>query len=147
MLCHRGTEAQRKDVDEMASMRSNHEYEHQTLTHEIIGAAIDVHRSLGPSLLEQLYEDAFCIEMTSRQLRFEQQKLFAIAYKGLKIGSYRFDLVVADTVILELKCVKELLPVHNARLLSYLRMTDLPIGLLMNFNVDVMRKGIKRLVS
>ena len=147
MLCHRGTEAQRKDVDEMASMRLNHEYERQTLTHEIIGAAIDVHRSLGPSLLEQLYEDALCIELAVRQLRFEQQKLFAIANKGLKIGSYRLDLVVADTVILELKCVKELLPVHNARLLSYLRMTDLPIGLLMNFNVDVMRKGIKRLVS
>ncbi|MCY4465031.1 MAG: GxxExxY protein [Chloroflexi bacterium] len=127
-------------------MSKYHEIKHKTLTHEIIGAAIDVHRSLGPGLLEQLYEDALCIELTERQLKFEQQKAVEVTYRGHTIGSYRLDLVVEDIVVLELKSVKEILPVHKAQLLSYLRITESPIGLLINFNVAVLRNGIKRLV-
>lgn len=84
------------------------------LTHKIIGAAIEVHRRLGPGLVEKLYEEALCVELQERQLQFERQKLLEIDYKGHNIGSFRLDLLVEDSVILELKSVKELLPVHEA---------------------------------
>ncbi len=120
---------------------------HNQLTYEIIGAAIEVHRILGPGLLEQLYEEALCIELERRNLSFERQKSLIIDYKGHNIGSFRLDLLVEDRVILELKSVKEILPVHEAQLLCYLRLADMPIGLLINFNVDVLRSGIKRMAS
>ena len=117
------------------------------LTHEIIGAAIEVHRNLGPGLVENLYEEAMCIELAARNMKFERQKLIEINYKGHNIGSYRLDLLIEDRVILELKAVKELLPVHEAQLLCYLRVTGTRIGLLINFNVEALKQGIKRLAS
>ena len=117
------------------------------LTYKIIGAAIEVHRVLGPGLLESLYEEALCIELEERNLRFERQKLLEIDYKGRNIGTFFVDIMVENRVILELKAVKKLLPVHEAQLLCYLRLTDLRIGLLINFNVATLRQGIKRMAS
>ncbi len=90
------------------------------LTYKIIGAAIEIHRVLGPGLLESLYEEALCIELEERNLRFEPQKLLEIDYKGRNIGSFFVDIMVENCVILELKSVKKLLPVHEAQLLCYL---------------------------
>ena len=115
------------------------------LTYQIIGAAIEVHRVLGPGLLEILYEEALCIELEERNLEYERQKHVAIGYKGRTIGSFYVDIIVENRVILELKSVKQLAPVHEAQLICYLRLTNLNTGLLINFNVETLKQGVKRM--
>lgn len=117
------------------------------LTSKIIGAAIEVHKTIGPGLLESIYEDCLCIELERRRIPFERQKGIDIEYKGVKLNNqYRLDLVVNNMVVVELKTVDELAPIHDAQVLTYLKLTGLKIGLLINFNVSVLRDGLKRLV-
>lgn len=119
----------------------------QHLTHQIIGAAIEVHRAIGPGLLESAYEHALCHELTLRQVLFERQVDLSLLYKDAPVsGGYRVDLIVAGAVLVELKAVAELLPIHEAQLLTYLRISAIRVGLLLNFNVAMMRQGIVRRV-
>jgi GxxExxY protein len=119
----------------------------QSLTREIIGAAMEVHRLLGPGLLESIYEACLCQELDLRKISFRQQIEIPVSYKGIQLDcGYRIDLIVCDKVILELKSVQEVLPVHEAQLLTYLHLTGLRIGLLINFNVAVLKNGIRRRV-
>jgi len=114
---------------------------------DIIGAAIEVHRVLGPGLLESAYEEALCRELALRNAPFERQVPLPVAYKGMPLDcGYRLDLVVDEKVIVELKTVESLMPIHEAQLLTYLKLSGLKLGLLLNFNVRLMREGIKRLV-
>ena len=117
------------------------------LTHEIIGAAIEVHKNLGPGLLESTYEECLCHELSQRGIPFERQKPIPVIYKGVKLDcGYRLDLLVADRVILELKSVETLAPIHDSIMITYLKLSEHRIGLLMNFNVQILKEGIKRLV-
>ncbi|MBU0616447.1 MAG: GxxExxY protein [Planctomycetes bacterium] len=116
------------------------------LAHEVIGAAIEVHRILGPGLLESIYEEALCIELTERRIPFVRQKRIDLMYKGHTIGAGRLDLLVGDALVVELKTVEALTDVHLAQVLSYLRTTGYRLGLLINFNVAVLKKGIRRVV-
>jgi GxxExxY protein len=116
------------------------------LTGEIIGAAIEVHKALGPGLLESAYEECLCHEFNLRSFFFERQKELPIEYKGVKLDcGYRLDIVVWNKIILELKSCSELLPIHEAQLLTYLKLTNIKVGLLINFNVPILKEGIKRL--
>ncbi len=118
-----------------------------TLTGEIIGAAIEVHRALGPGLLESAYEECLCHELTLRGVAFQRQVPLPLAYKGTQLDcGYRLDLLVEDTVVVEVKAVQEVLPLHEAQLLTYLRLGGWKVGLLLNFNVPVLRRGIRRLI-
>lgn len=118
------------------------------LTEKIIGAAIEVHRHTGPGLLESTYEECLCYELSHLGLSFKRQVALPVNYKGIKLDcGYKIDLVVEDTVVLELKTVDQLLPIHTAQLLTYLKLSGTPIGLLINFNEPVLKKGLKRLVN
>ncbi len=118
------------------------------VTREIIGAAIAVHRELGPGLLESAYEACLAYELTQRGLRVEQQKPLPVVYREVHLEcGYRLDLVVEDIVIVELKSVEKLLPVHRAQVLSYLRLANRQVGLLINFNEKVLMNGVHRLVN
>lgn len=120
---------------------------YEELTHEIRGAATEVHKEIGPGLLESAYEECLCRELSLRGLRFERQVPLPVTYKGVKLDcGYRLDLVVEDKVILELKSVKEIDPIHQAQLLTYLRLSRKKVGLLMNFNTVLMKDGIVRIV-
>jgi GxxExxY protein len=113
----------------------------------VIGAAIEVHRALGPGLLESAYEICFCRELNLREIRFQRQLPISLEYKGVKLDcGYRADVIVEETLLLELKAVDTLLPIHEAQLLSYLKLTGLNVGLLINFNVELLRNGIRRRV-
>jgi GxxExxY protein len=117
------------------------------LTGEIIGAAIEVHKALGPGLMESVYEECLCHEFGLRKIDYKRQQALPIEYKGVRLDcGYRIDVLVKGLVILELKSVDSLQPIHEAQLLTYLKLTDLKVGLLINFNVPVLREGIKRLV-
>ena len=117
------------------------------LTHEIIGAAMKVHSKLGPGLLESAYEVCLEYELKKHGFKVERQKALPVVYEDVHLDcGYRSDLLVNDSVILELKAVESLQPIHDAQLLSYLRLADLHIGLLINFHVLHLRDGIKRLV-
>ena len=119
--------------------------ESDPLTSAIIGAAIEVHKTLGPGLLESIYEDCLCAELRSRGLRVERQVELPIVYKGLLIdGTFRIDILVEDTVIVELKAVERVLPVHQAQLLTYLKLSGKKTGLLMNFNDEMLAKSLVR---
>ena len=114
----------------------------------IIGAAIEVHRHLGPGLLESIYEHCMVKELQLRGLKCQYQKPLPVHYKGeLLECEYRLDLLVEDTVVVELKTVKKLEPIHDAQLLTYLRLSGYKLGLLINFNVPVLRHGIKRIAN
>ena len=118
------------------------------LTGEIIGAAIEVHKTLGPGLLESIYEECICIEFGKRGMAYDLQKEINIEYKGVRLESkYRIDVVVCKMVIVELKTVDELAPIHDAQVLSYLKLTGLKIGLLINFNSTNLHESIKRIVN
>ena len=118
------------------------------LSSQIIGAAIEVHRLIGPGLLESAYEECLCRELSMRAIHFERQKALPLEYKGAKLDcGYRLDLVVDNRIIIELKSVGRIEPIHKAQLLTYLKLTGLPLGLLMNFNVAVMRDGIFRMAN
>jgi GxxExxY protein len=117
------------------------------LSHRIIGAAIEVHKHLGPGLLESAYEACLCREFELRGVAFERQFPLPVQYKGLELDcAYRMDVVVGGLVVVELKAVDKLEPIHEAQLLTYLKLTNRWLGLLVNFNVPVLRDGIKRIV-
>ena len=116
------------------------------LTSRIIGCAIEVHRTLGPGLLEPLYETALCIELEAAAIPYVRQMRLPAYYKGRLLGEYRVDLLVGDAVLVEVKCVERLHPVFEAQLLTYLRLTGKRVGLLINFNSRLLKEGIKRLV-
>ena len=117
-------------------------------TENIIGAAIEVHRALGPGLLESTYEACLAYELMERGLKVERQKTLPVKYRGVHLDcGYRIDLLVENLVIVELKVVERLEAIHEAQLLSYLKLSGTPIGLLLNFNVIQLRRGIRRLVN
>ena len=119
-----------------------------TISNKVVGAAIEVHRHLGPGLLESAYEECLCHELKLRGLSFDRQKELSVCYKDSCLDcGYRLDVVVEGAVILELKSVKKPEPNHEAQLLTYLKLSDLKLGLLLNFNVPLMRNGIKRIAN
>jgi GxxExxY protein len=114
----------------------------------VIGAAIDVHRAVGPGLLESAYEECLCHELKLRNLDYERQKDLPISYKGVTLNTgYRLDLIVDKQLIVELKSCDSIQPIHEAQLLTYLRLSGLNLGLLINFNVPVLKDGIRRIVN
>ena len=117
------------------------------LTEAIISAAIEVHRALGPGLLESTYEMCLCRELNIRGLAFERQVGIPVEYKGVKLDcGYRADIVVERSVLIEIKAIDSLLSIHEAQLLSYLKLGDWKIGLLINFNIELLKHGIRRRV-
>ncbi|MCH7727930.1 MAG: GxxExxY protein [Planctomycetes bacterium] len=117
------------------------------ITGEIYGAAIEVHKELGPGLLESAYEECLCRELSLRSLSFERQVPQPVHYKGVKLDcGYRLDVIVDKKVLLEIKSVESIAPVHEAQLLTYLKLSGIRVGLLMNFNVELMKDGIRRRV-
>lgn len=116
------------------------------LAKQIIGCAIEVHREIGPGYLESIYENAMAVEFTHRGIAFERQVPVEVQYKGVNVGQGRIDLLVAGAVILELKTVERLAPIHQAQVIAYLKATGLQLGLLINFNTDVLKDGIRRIV-
>ena len=132
---HGGTETQSKLL-------------HEDLTEQIIGSAIEVHRGLGPGLLESAYEECLCHELYLRGLKFQRQLPLPVEYKGVYLDcGYRIDIIVENAVILELKCVEHIVSVHEAQLLTYLKLTGKRVGLIFNFHVAVLsRAGIVRKV-
>jgi GxxExxY protein len=118
------------------------------LTGEVINAAIEVHKALGPGLLESAYEQCLCHELGLRKIPYKSQESLPIGYKGVELEcGYRLDIVIADKLILEIKARDALLPIHEAQLLTYLKLTGIRIGLLINFNVPVLKDGIKRIAN
>ena len=132
MKSHRDTEAQRIESDK--------------LTERIIGCAMEVHRNLGPGLLEATYEAALCIELELNGIKHQRQVAIPVIYKGRNIGEYRIDLIVENTVVVEIKSVERVVPVFEAQVLTYLKVTDKRVGLLMNFNSLFLKDGVKRFV-
>ncbi|MFA6172961.1 MAG: GxxExxY protein [Kiritimatiellales bacterium] len=119
----------------------------EQLTEQIIGSAIEVHRFWGPGLYEEIYERSLCRELEMRGLAFERQRTLPLLYKGTKVGdNLTLDVCVEKTVVVENKHVKELLPIHRAQLMTYLKLTGCRVGLLINYNVPVLKDGIKRIV-
>jgi len=117
------------------------------VTEAIIGAAIEVHRTLGPGLLEAAYEECLCHELRLRGIPFERQRPLPVTYKGLDLEcGYRLDLLVHDAVVVEIKAVEALQPIHEAQLLTYLKLGGWKVGLLINFNVPILKNGIRRRV-
>jgi len=120
---------------------------HEELTKKIIGTAIEVHRALGPGLMESVYEECLCHELHLRGLSFQRQLSIPVLYKGVKLDcGYLLDVLVEDTVILELKCAERIIPVHEAQLLTYMKLLKKPVGFVINFNVPVLKQGLVRRV-
>jgi GxxExxY protein len=118
------------------------------LTERVLGACIEIHRALGPGLLESAYEECLCHELSLLGMAFERQKPLPVHYKEVNLDcGYRLDLVIEQKLIIELKAVESLLPIHEAQLLTYLKLSSLTLGLLINFNVPVLKLGIKRIVN
>jgi GxxExxY protein len=117
------------------------------LSHAIIGAAIEIHRSLGPGLLEAVYEECLAREFTLRTIPFERQKPVPLVYKDLKLEcGYRLDFMVMNRIVVEIKSIESIAPIHESVMLTYLRLSGSPLGLLINFNVPILKDGIKRYV-
>lgn len=116
------------------------------LTEKVIGCAIEVHRQLGPGLLEATYEAALCVEIEEAGLKYKRQVLYPVIYKGRTIGEYRLDMLVEDAVVVEIKSVERFDSVFEAQILTYLRVTGKKVGLLFNFNSRLLRDGIKRYI-
>lgn len=134
-----------RGVDSLAARELGPEV--NALSHEVIGAAIEVHRVLGPGYLEAIYEEALCIELQSRGIPFSRQVTFGVDYKGHRVGESRLDLLVGECLVVELKAVDSLMSIHTAQALSYLRATGRELALLINFNVPVLKDGIRRVVQ
>ncbi len=118
-----------------------------SLTESVIGFAIEVHRTLGPGLLESAYQECLCYELKANAIAFGRQVALPVIYKTVKLDcGYRMDLVVDNLLVLELKTVEKILPIHEAQLLTYLRLSGMRTGLLLNFNTAVLKNGIKRMV-
>ena len=121
--------------------------EFDTLSKAIIGCAIEVHKNLGPGLLESAYEECLVFELNNRRITVERQKPVPVVYKEIKLDcGYRLDLKIANEIIIEIKSVDTLAPIHDAQILTYMRFSKIKIGLLINFNVTSLRQGIKRFV-
>jgi GxxExxY protein len=119
---------------------------HEELTEKLIASAIEVHRHLGPGLLESAYEECFCHELRLQSVAFERQKPLPLEYKGIKLDcGYRMDVVADGKAVIEIKCVERILPVHEAQLLTYLKLSGLRVGLIINFHTRFIKDGIKRL--
>ena len=116
------------------------------LTGEVIGAAIEVHRVLGAGFLEEVYKEVLVVEFMARGIHHEVERLVSVTYKGHEVGRGRLDFLVANCLVVELKAVQNLAPIHEAQLLSYLKMTNCTLGLLINFNVPLLKDGIKRII-
>jgi GxxExxY protein len=117
----------------------------EILTEAIIGAAIEVHRVLGPGLMESAYEECLCHELNLRNIAFERQVPLPVCYKNIRLDcGYKMDIVCEGKVILELKAVEKLLPIHEAQIITYLKLSGKPVGFLINFNVPVLKEGIVR---
>ena len=130
-----------------ASQQGQSERRFQKETEPIILAAIEVHRALGPGLLESAYEECLCHELRLRGIPFHRQVDLPVTYKGIKLETgYRFDLIVNDLVVVEIKSVETVLPVHEAQLMTYMKLTGKAVGLLINFKVAVLKNGIRRRV-
>ncbi len=129
---HGDTEAQRSKLNELSG--------------KVIGLGIEIHRELGPGLLESAYEECFAYELSKAGLRFERQKPLPVRYKDVRLDcGYHLDLVVEDALIVKIKAVPEILPIHEAQLLTYLKLDRKSLGLLINFNVPVLKQGVKRI--
>ena len=118
----------------------------EDLVSSAIGCGISVHRELGPGFREFIYEEAYCLELASRQIRYERQKRIAVRFKDWTIPGQKIDLIVEGTVLVEIKAVPRLRPIHRQQVLSYLKTTGLRVGLLLNFNVPLLKAGIRRVV-
>ncbi len=137
---HRGTETQRRSFEEISD-------ELNRVSGEIIDSALAVHRTLGPGLLENVYEACLAYELTKRNLRVSRQVEVPVIYDGVRLDvGFRIDILVNEAVVVELKAVEQILPVHSAQMLTYLRLTGHRLGLLVNFNVPALRQGVHRLV-
>lgn len=120
---------------------------HKDLTDKIIGIGIDIHRTLGPGLLESAYEECLCHDLEEAGLAFRRQVPLPVVYKGVRLEcGYRLDILVEETIVLELKTVERLQPVHDAQLLTYLKLGKFPLGLIFNFNAPTLKEGLRRLV-
>lgn len=127
--------------------RDTESTERDPISATVIGAAIEVHRVLGPGLLESAYEECLCHELSLRGIAFERQLALPVDYKGVRLDcGYRLDIVLPGRLIVELKAVEQLAPIHDAQLLTYLKLSGIRTGLLLNFNVPLLRDGIRRLV-
>ena len=133
-----------REIEELRKKSISEEL--NALSHVVIGAAIEVHRTLGPGFLESVYEQALCVELELRHIPFDNQVEIGVGYKGRIIGEGRLDILVANALIVELKAVDALAPIHEAQLLSYLKATGHRLGLLMNFNVPILRNSIRRII-
>lgn len=116
------------------------------LANKVIGAALEIHRHLGPGFLECVYEEALTIELDLRGVVFERQRPVTVFYKNCPAGQYRVDLLVGGNLVVELKAAEKILPIHKAQLISYLKASGLPLGLLINFNEKLLKDGIRRIV-
>jgi GxxExxY protein len=132
----------RREVEPVAALHNN-----DPLTERIIGFAIEVHRQLGPGLLESAYEECLCFELKQAGIAFGRQVSLPVVYKAVRLDcGYRMDIVVEQLVIAELKTVERLMPVHEAQMLTYMKLSGIRTGLLLNFNTAVLRDGIRRLM-
>ncbi len=123
------------------------EFDNDPLTEKVIGLAIEVHRQLGPGLLESAYEECLCYELVKAKFVFQRQVALPIVYKSVRLDcGYRLDLVVENRLILEVKTVERLMPIHEAQVITYMRLSGIPTGLLLNFNSVVLKHGIRRLM-
>jgi GxxExxY protein len=121
--------------------------EFDPISREVIGLAIEVHKTLGPGLLESAYEQCLCHELERHSLAFRRQVPVPVNYKGLQLDCcYRLDLIVESSLIVEIKAVDKLLPVHSAQLLTYLKLTGIGVGILLNFHTVVLRDGLRRMI-
>ncbi len=139
-------DAEEGERQEGARERFEPSFELDELAHRVIGAAIEVHRHLGPGFMEGVYEEALAIEFRLRAIPFERQKVISVGYKDMPVGEGRLDFLVAGCLILELKSVESLVPIHKAQVFSYLKATRLHLGLLINFNVPALKNGLQRII-
>lgn len=122
-------------------------FENDSLTERVIGFAIEVHRGLGPGLLESAYEECLCFELREQRTAFRRQVPLPVVYKGVRLDcGYRLDILVEDRLIVELKTAERLMPIHEAQMLTYLKLSGVRTGLLMNFNSAVLKDGIRRIM-
>jgi GxxExxY protein len=113
----------------------------------LVDSAFKVHQALGPGLLESVYESCFCIELTNRRISYERQAQMSLVYEGVNVdGGFRLDLLVEKSIVVEIKAVEKLLPIHQSQVLTYLKLTNLRLGLLVNFNVQMFKQGVRRVV-
>jgi GxxExxY protein len=144
---HADTEKNRTQKGGNLTMKPKRELLEERLSGEVIGASIEVHRQLGPGLLESSYEFSLARELELRGISYEFQKPLPLEYKGIRLDcGYRLDLLVSRAVVVEVKSVAALAPIHEAQLLTYLKLTGVRVGLLINFNVVVLKDGLRRLV-